>query len=319
MPPPRHRAPIARKLCFLALLMLVLLGLLLASMRPAAQQACLAALPRVISHRGFDVDDGAQRTASAATVEALLQSGVHAFDLDVFWAADDARGQLFVGHPSHLRALWSLPQALVETRLYELRSRAGAPLLELGTLLELVRRRASDVAQLSLELKEPANAAWFSRLVGLYTQLAAADVADVATIVVESNAHAALHRRAQETVGTRVALHKLLRDTDAPRDAGGRSRANLSALAAARALGFDGYSVSARLLEPALVAAVQPAALSVWTVDDEPTLRTAFDLGIGAVISNRPRWALRTLAKWHRKACGGRTAAQQVRTAVRAG
>ena len=68
---------------------------------------------------------------------------------------------------------------------------------------------------------------------------------------------------------------------------------------------FDGWSASVRLLDAPLRTAASTAAkpLAVWTVDDEPSLRRAFSHGPDDVVTNRARWARRTLERWRKEEC----------------
>lgn len=77
-----------------------------------------------------------------------------------------------------------------------------------------------------------------------------------------------------------------------------------SAAAESRAL-FGGWSVSARLLEPGLVAAARAAQqeVSVWVVDDEATLELAWKQGVHGLVTNRPKWAQSQVQSWHEEAC----------------
>lgn len=109
----RRRTAVAGKRRQLAFGLLLLLGLLLLATfsRPSRNGACGVALPRVVSHRGFD-SDGRALKAGAATVEALLRAGVRSFDLDLFWTSDDLP-EFYVGHPPSLLAHWgALPSRL---------------------------------------------------------------------------------------------------------------------------------------------------------------------------------------------------------------
>ena len=66
---------------------------------------------------------------------------------------------------------------------------------------------------------------------------------------------------------------------------------------------FDFQALSA-LLEPSLRGAAAGLPLSVWAVDTDEQLTRVFVHGPRDVISNRPRWARRTLAQWHKEECG---------------
>ena len=148
----------------------------------AAPHAACAAPPTIYAHRGFDAAESA-RVTTTASIEALLDAGITAFDLDVFWVADDP--QLFIGHPPSLRRLWSLDAALVNTPLRELRARADVELYPLRSLLELVGRRPAAFTQVSLELKQPEHVRWPDQLARLYSLVAAAGVGAKVALVVE--------------------------------------------------------------------------------------------------------------------------------------
>ena len=122
------------------------------------------------------------------------------------------------------------------------------------------------------------------------------------------------HLDEQGENGLAVPLLKLQRDADAPRDAQGVPHANLSVVTADAGL-YAGWSTSARLLDEQLVAAAaaQGKDVALWVVDDAPTLQRAWRLGVGSVVTNRPKWALLTLGRWAAEAC----ARTEVRACVR--
>ena len=270
--------------------------------RRAAPHAACAAPPTIYSHRGFDAAESA-RVTTTASIEALLDAGITAFDLDVFWVADDP--QLFIGHPPSLRRLWSLDAALVNTPLRELRARADVELYPLRSLLELVGRRPAAFTQVSLELKQPEHVRWPDQLARLYSLVAAAGVGAKVALVVEDDVQAAAHRAAQASARggpLHVPLLLLLRDLDAPRDASGVPHANLSALASPSA---DGFAASAKLLDAPLADAARARGrpLCVWVVDDDASLRAAWELRVPCVITNLPTWAARRLGEWRAAEC----------------
>ena len=261
-------------------------------------------LPRVVSHRGVDEDErGGPAPSTLAQLGALLDDGFSSFDLDLFWASDGGGSGLFVGHPPSLKKMWSLADEVHATPLEALRARARPDgLLPLTDLLALLSRRRASVGLVSLELKFPTHPEWRRRLKILYEQVAAAGVATLIGGGLGSRAEALAHREAQAAAGARAPLLLVLRDIDAPVGADGAPHANASAIVQAASLFDGGISASVKLLEPSLRGAASP--LAIWTVDDEPSLRRCFRVGPDDVVSNRPRWARRTLARWRQAECG---------------
>ena len=303
---PRRRR---RRLVVVALLIAVaLLGV--GALLFGTGRDCAAVAPRVASHRGFDAELDRPRgagTLSAVSVTALLDRGVRAYDIDVFWVDDDVSSTLYVGHPASLRMLWDLPAPPLLTPIADLRAKSSGGLWSLGDLLALVRTNRARVDFVSLELKYPNDRAWRQRLGAMYAAIRDAGVADLCAIVADADA-VADHASAQLEAGVRVGLHLLLRDADAPRYRdGARADANVSStLAAGAALGvrYDALTASAALLGPGLLSEARSVPVVAWVVDDETALALAYRLRIHAVISNRPTWAMRTLERWRSDACG---------------
>ena len=78
--------------------------------------------------------------------------------------------------------------------------------------------------------------------------------------------------------------------------------ANLSALASPSA---DGFAASAKLLDAPLADAARARGrpLCVWVVDDDASLRAAWELRVPCVITNLPTWAARRLGEWRKAEC----------------
>lgn len=294
-------------------------------------------LPRVVSHRGVDEDQfGGPAPTTTKQLRALLDEGFGSFDLDLFWAANDAASNLFIGHPPSLRALWGLEHDVVATPMHVLAEHAraaasrfgardsagggaagdaGAPAVgapvngpQLVTLAELslllASRRAGEVGTVSLELKFPAHAEWPRHLDALYAQLRRAGAGlnparPIFALVVADARQADLHRAAQAAYGISLPTLLVVPDAGATRGIDGEPHANLSALAAGAGR-VDAWSASVRLLEPSLreLATRTTKPLAVWTVDTEEALRRAYIYGADDVVTNRPRWARRTLELW---------------------
>ena len=87
--------------------------------------------------------------------------------------------------------------------------------------------------------------------------------------------------------------------------ASGVPHANLSALASPSA---DGFAASAKLLDAPLADAARARGrpLCVWVVDDDASLRAAWELRVPCVITNLPTWAARRGRSMAR--CGNFTA-----------
>ena len=281
----------------------------------SASPPCKRRAPRVVSHRGVDQDDhaGAAFPSTLGSIQRLLDEGIGSFDLDLFWPADDHGKDLFVGHPPSLRQRWRLEDELHATTLAHL-ERVAKPdggLLRLADLLQLLARRRGAVGLVSFELKYPAHAEWQARLRLLYSQVAASglpavNVAGVALDVPQARAHRDAQAASLPAHGRSglVVVLRVLKDLDAPLGADGERHADLNAVA--RDDGhFDGWSASVRLLDAPLRTAASTAAkpLAVWTVDDEPSLRRAFSHGPDDVVTNRARWARRTLERWRKEEC----------------
>lgn len=266
------------------------------------RRACTRRMPLVYSHRGFDAAEGLYDVTTQRSLRDLLDEGLRAFDLDLFWTLDDPT--LFVGHPPSLKRQWRLGAELVQTPLGELRRRKGVRLLQLDELLRLLGRRQRALTQVSLELKYPEHPQWPRQLLLLYEQVAASGIAHKLALVVASAAEAARHREAQRRHNVRVELLQLHRDLGAPRSADGTLHFNRTLAEEARAL-FDGWSVSVKLLEPSLMAAATQEArpVSVWVVDDEEALERSYTLGVHGLVTNRPKWAFSQVRTWHAEAC----------------
>ena len=289
-------------------LLVVLALLLFSGIRRSATtvtSTCRLTLPRVVSHRGVDEDEHGPAPSTLPKIGALIDDGIGSFDLDLFWADDGGGTTLFIGHPPSLRKMWKLADEVHATPLDTLRTRAQPDgLLRFTDLLALLARRRADVGTVSLELKFPTHPEWMRRLRMMYAQAAAHGVAQLIAGIVSSRAEAVAHRAAQAAAGVRVPLLCILRDIDAPVGADGEPHPNASMMRAS-ADAFDGWAPSWKLLEPSLLTAAQSAPLSVWSVDTEAQLRRVFTHGPKDVISNRPRWARKTLAAWQRDVCAG--------------
>lgn len=317
----RRRASItmhSRRQHILALSLLTLVAVSLvvgAGLRyiPVAD-ACDPPMPRVISHRGFDAGAG-ETSASAETVHRLLQSGVRSFDLDLFWTADEPV-EFYVGHPGSLTAKLGLKgvmsshksATLLDRLLASSNSGVAHLPLSLSHLVRLVQREREAVGTISLELKEPGHVNWSSQLRRVLIILRRANVLDKFAFIADSPAQAAVHRRAQQAAGVNVALHLVLRDLHAPRDARGLPYANLTGTAgllAARGVRCNGWSVSAKLLIPSLGAegAGMGMPVDVWVVDGEAVLRRAIAAGVAGVVSNRPLWLQAQLGRIKAEVC----------------
>ena len=161
----------------------------------------------------------------------------------------------------------------------------------------------------SFELKYPNHPQWRQRLQRLYAHIAASGLphVHVAGVVLDAS-QAAAHRAAMAAAGipatARPALLCVLKDIDAPLGRDGERHANLSAVAAG-GRHFDGWSASVRLLDASLRSAATASSkpLAVWTVDDEASLRRAFLREPDDVVTNRVRWARRTLERWRAEEC----------------
>ena len=296
---------IGRWTSLLSILALLLFSGLSRYSGSSASSTCRLSLSRVVSHRGVDEDEHGPVPSTLSQIERLLDDGFGSFDLDVFWAADTSVTSLFIGHPPSLRKQWHLDDEVHATPLETLqaKSQSQGGMLRLSDLLGMLARRKADVGQVSLELKFPSHPAWRHKLGLLYAQLAAHKLLDgrIAGIVLTHD-EAAAHRQAQQAVGLRVPLLCVLRDNDAPVGADGQPHANVSALRRADGT-YDGWAPSVKLLEPSLKAATGQRPLLVWTVDSEAHLRLAYLHNPHDIVSNRPRWARRTLQQWQREEC----------------
>jgi glycerophosphoryl diester phosphodiesterase len=298
-----------RALRLLALLALLafLLATSLWSPSSAAPPCMARRVPRVVSHRGVDEDAVGPAPATARSVSALLDDGIGSFDVDLFWAADEY-DNLFVGHPPTMRKLLRLEDELHAVPLATLRERARplGGLLRLSELLRLLAaRRAGEIGLVSLELKYPTHATWRRRLRVLYGQVAAAGIAARIAGVVLNADQAAAHRDAQRAAGVHgVPVLCVLQDLHAAIGLDGERHANLSELAV-HAPAFDGWSASWRLLEAPLrsAATARSFPLAAWTVDSEAELHRCFVRGADDVVTNRPRWARKTLERWRHDEC----------------
>ena len=227
----------------------------------------------------------------------------------------------------------------MHTPLRELRERKDVRLLSLEDLLRLLGRRQRGITQVSLELKFPEHPQWPEQLARLYAQLAASGIAHKArrpapvrrrpraeprararaqiALVVDNGAQAAQHRSAQRQHGVTVELLQLHRDLDAPVGPDGQPHFNQSLALATGAL-FDGWSVSVKLLEPAMMAQARrlQRPVSVWVVDDEEALELAWRLEVDGLVTNRPKWAHSQVLAWYDEACAREGAAprQELRT-----
>jgi len=289
-----------------ALLLLVLAGLLGSALLPAASRACLLHSPKVTSHRGFDASDVSIKVTSAETIRSLVAAGVRSFDLDLFWTADPEVG-FFIGHPPSVLSLWRLAGPLSQTPLATLRA-GGPALLAFDALLGLIRELEPSLDEVSLELKEPEHPLWAAQLRRLYKQIGASGIdPHKLAAVVASPALAAEHRRQQEAAGVRLPLLGLVRDLDLGPAPNGLSASNLSALLdktdAASGAPYDGWTISARLLDGQQLPQHKGRLLSVWTVDDEDSLRRSWHAAVDAVITNHPLWAQRLLSVWVEERC----------------
>lgn len=259
------------------------------------RMGCVRGRPRVVSHRGIDEDvAGGPAPATVATVSALLDDGFSSFDVDLYWAADDGKGDsLFVGHPPSLRKLWSLPDEVHALPIDKLAERAQAaaaasavgaasaapatnaaaalprhsPMLSLADLCQLLAsRKDGDPGTISLEVKFPGHPAWRRHVNSLYSQLANSvrDGSHESLIrrtkfaaVVGDHAQALAHREAQARVRMSVPLLLVVADAGAKLGPDGAPHANISALQldAARADGLEGWSASIKLLDDGLRSA----------------------------------------------------------------
>lgn len=277
------------------------------------RRACTRHMPLVYSHRGFDAAEALYDVTTRRSLADLLDEGLRAFDLDLFWTLDDPEGNMFVGHPPSLRQLWQLEADLVRTPLRELQERKDVKLLPLPDLLRLLSRRQRALTQVSLELKNPEHPQWPRQLALLYEQIAASGIAHKLALVVDDASQAARHRAEQRSHNVRVELLQLHRDLGAPKGPDGAPHFNRTLAREARAI-FDGWSVSVKLLEPSLVAASREEArpVSVWVVDDEEALERSYRLGVHGLVTNRPKWAFSQVRAWHAEACArdGRAVAE---------
>ena len=297
---------IGRWAALLSICGMMLFSGLFGSTTSTISATCRLAVPRIVSHRGVDEDELGAKPSTLARIVALIDDGFSSFDLDLFWAADKDLASLFVGHPPSLRKLWGLTDEVHATPLATLRTRSQPDgLLPLHELLALLARRRSEVANgmVSLELKFPNHPEWRRKLGLLYSQIASHGVAPLVAAVVGGEGEAAAHREAQAKAGVRVALLCVLRDIDAPKGADGWPHANATAMAMT-ARSYDGWAPSWQLLEPNLRGATRGLPVSTWAVDTEEQLRRSFVYRPRDIISNRPRWARHTLARWHKEECG---------------
>jgi len=303
-----------RRRQFVIVVLLLLVLVLLLSLALLPDSSCEIALPAVASHRGFDMDS-LLSMPRVSSMSALLHAGVRSFDVDLFWTADATAG-FFVGHPPSLTSTLGLTQPLSLISSSELKRRAlerTGELLPLSSLLDLLKRSASDIDLVSLELKNPEQVEWPRRLLQLYEQIGHSGMAHKLALVALSAEQADKHATAQASAQVSVGLHRLLRDLDAPlkRD-DGSPRADLSALfkeTSALSEQYTGWSVSAKLADQELMAAARASRMPVyvWVVDDEASLRRTWRLGATALITNRPAWAFQTLHAWHAEACSPST------------
>jgi len=281
------------------------------SLQPAgAPPSCGAAVPRAISHRGFDREHGDKGT-SGASFQRLLGSGLRSYDLDLFWTADE-RSDLYVGHPPTLLSRWGLAPPMSAHYSSELLARIGVSEdgpslpLSLTELLRIVRRAPEAVDLISLELKEPEHARWVAQLRRVVSSIRRSGLESKFSLIVSSTPQAILHRRVQDSAGVKIKLDQVIRDIDAPRDASGAPRANLSAARAeVAAVGVEcnGWSISAKLLRKDLGAEGNGAPVDVWVVDDEALLRRAVVARVAGVVSNRPLWLRDRLRHFQEQAC----------------
>ena len=271
----------------------------------SASATCRVVVPRVVSHRGVDEDEHGPAPSTLPQIEKLLDEGFGSFDLDVFWSGDTSAASLFIGHPPSVRQLWQLGDEVHATSLATLRAKSQSTggLLTLSDLLDVLARRRAVVGQVSLELKFPNHPAWRQKLRQMYAEIASRKLAPLVASIVGGRVEASAHRDAQLVSSLRVPLLCVLRDIDAPVGADGQPHANASALRVGRTL-YDGWAPSIKLLEPSLKDAAAPLPLLVWAVDTEAMLRRVYLHGPRDVVSNRPRWARRTLDKWQRDECG---------------
>jgi hypothetical protein len=262
--------------------------------------------PRVVSHRGFDVDHAKPPTATAKTITNLLHAEIVSFDLDVFWTADDSPSDLFIGHPPSMRKLCSLEAEVHETPTATMRARLPAPadLLSLDRLLELLVRHREEIGVVTLELKFPQHPDWQARLAQLYTAIRAARASDFTAVIVDGEAQIVLHERAQRETNASVAAYALLRDGDVLPAAEGREpRLREGTFSEEAADKMDGWYVSTQCAQPALRRLVRAdeglsSPVGVWVADDEPTLNRMWEYEPDELITNRPLWATALLDQW---------------------
>mmetsp|Transcript_36529 Transcript_36529/g.60501 ORF Transcript_36529/g.60501 Transcript_36529/m.60501 type:complete len:341 (+) Transcript_36529:105-1127(+) len=296
--------PYRRQFGLLVLLLLLTVFLAVSLLPSAERRSCHVAMPRVISHRGFD-SSSSDRVASIGTIEGLIRAGVRSFDVDLYWTLD-ANAGLFIGHPPSLIALWGLTLPLSGIPLASLKAQPGVTLLPLEALLAHMKLSLESVDQVSLELKETEHPLWQEQLRQLYRQITVSGLAHKLAIVAGTSEQAAIHKREQLRAGTHVALLGLVRDIDAPhRRLDGSLFANLSGVydeGLSHGVTYDGWSVSAKLLDAQLVSGAGGKPVSLWVVDDEQTLQSASDNYVESIITNKPLWARETLASWRERA-----------------
>ena len=56
------------------------------------RRPCTHSMPRIFSHRGFDASEALYEVTTQRSLKDLLDAGLHSFDLDLFWTADDPEG-----------------------------------------------------------------------------------------------------------------------------------------------------------------------------------------------------------------------------------
>ena len=224
---------------------------------------------RVIAHRGWSEREAENTHAAFAAACTTLCAGI---EMDLRLAAD---GTVVVCHDATLARWGGGRQPIRRQTLAQLQARWSVP-----TLAEVLARYRNR--ELWLELKPHGDAAWTRRLIDATCALASPHRARVRILCFSSAVLAAVARR-----WPRLAL---VRNAERLGDDPAWWRATADA-------GIATVDAWHRAWTPRRVELARSHGLdtSAWTVDRVADLTRLRRLGIDAVITNRPAWAIEHL------------------------
>ena len=215
--------------------------------------------PLVIGHRG---DPGAFRENTVAAVEAAVLAGADAVEVDVQLAAD---GTLVAVHDDTFERLWGDPRPVAAMTWAQI-ERLGHGSQRVPRLADLLELSVSTGIPLVLDQKHPIAAMAAVRLVERMGATSTAFCGSTEGLVAI--------RAARPDV-------TIYLNDDEP------TLPDLRLLAAVRP---QFYNPSWPLLSPATVAAMHTfgIAMCCWTPNEDADLRLVLDLGVDAVMTDRP-------------------------------